>query len=130
MIGGLPDTQITRHVTIKATRSIIDGVTFRNSDSSTGRLILIRSSSAVLFRNCVFNMTHPDGAKIWIAMEDGAKAVFNGCMWRGGDGTGGNLVNNAGPLETYRLLVACQGRLHQGQRLLIVQHQWLLYNGV
>lgn len=109
MIGGLPDTQITRHVTIKSTRAIIDGVTFRNSDSSTGRLILIQSSSAVLFRNCVFNMTHPDGAKIWIAMEDGAKAVFNGCMWRGGDGTGGNLVSNAGAAGNVQIVGCMSG---------------------
>ena len=108
-VGGLPETVISRKLTIESTRLIIDGVSFENSDSSTGTLILIRKYSVVLFRDCVFNMTHPDGAKIWIQMESGAKAVFNGCMWRGGDGTGGNLVNNAGAAANVQIVGCMSG---------------------
>lgn len=108
-VGGLPDTQITRKVTIESTRSIMDGLNFRNSDSSVGTLILIRAAAAVLFRNCVFNMTHPDGAKVWIQMESGAKAIFSSCMWRGGDGTGGNLVNNAGAAGNVQIVGCMSG---------------------
>ena len=95
--------------TIKSTRSIMDGLNFRNSDSSVGTLILIRASAVVLFRNCVFNMNHPDGEKVWIHMENGAKAIFSACMWRGGDGTGGNLVKNAGAAGNVKIVGCMSG---------------------
>jgi hypothetical protein len=104
LIGGFADSRMERKVVVVATRLTLDGITFVNSPSSVGTLLSIGPDSVVFFRNCIFNMSQPDGDKIWISMESGARAVFNGCMWRGGDGTGGNLVNNAGAAANVQIV--------------------------
>lgn len=94
-ISGFASTRFTRLVVFEST-SIVDGVVFENSASSTGTLVKVLDTGIVLFRNCIFDSSIPAGDKNWVEMESGAKCVFSGCMWRGGDGSGGSLVNNAG----------------------------------
>tara|TARA_R100000963_G_C4642227_1_gene105857 strand:- start:87 stop:680 length:594 start_codon:yes stop_codon:yes gene_type:complete len=94
-LGGLPGTRVTRQLLLEE-KAIIDGITFENAPSSAGTLIKVRDTGVVLFRNCIFDNNLPDGSKVWIALESGARCVFLGCLWRGGDGAGGTLVNNAG----------------------------------
>ena len=63
--------------------TMVEGVTFTNSDESVGTLIEIGSTAKVMFRNCHFRLTKPDGPPIWVDIEDGAKVMFVGCVWSG-----------------------------------------------
>lgn len=95
-----PYTQMTSVagsvVTMKATfnsTAIVEGVTFKNSDDSPGVLIEVGDSAVVMFRNCHFRLTKPDGSAVWISIENGAKVVFVGCVWSGTPTTGAYLTH-------------------------------------
>lgn len=105
IVGGVAGTRISRRALFESTCTV-DGVVFENSDTSTGTLVVVRDTAVVLFRNCVFDSSQPAGDKVWIHLEAGAKCIFTGCMWRGGDGVGGTLVNNTGVVADV-FVVAC-----------------------
>ena len=95
-----PMTQMTSIsgsiVKMKATftsTAIVEGVTFKNSTESSGVLIEIGDSAVVMFRNCHFRLNSPDGAPVWINIENGAKVIFVGCMWSGTPTSGAYLVH-------------------------------------
>ena len=95
-----PMTQMTSIsgsiVKMKATftsTAIVEGVTFKNSAESSGVLIEIGDSAVVMFRNCHFRLNSPDGAPVWINIENGAKVIFVGCMWSGTPTSGAYLVH-------------------------------------
>jgi hypothetical protein len=68
--------------------TMVEGVTFTNSDESVGILVEVSSAAKVMFRNCHFRLTKPDGAPVWVDIEDGAKVIFVGCVWSGNPAAG------------------------------------------
>jgi hypothetical protein len=107
-VGGFPGTKVMRFVLLEE-KAIIDGITFENAPSSVGTLIKVRDTATVLFRNCIFDNSLTDGSKIWIDLESGARCIFVGCLWRGGDGSGGTLVNNAGVAASVHIVGCISG---------------------
>jgi len=93
LYSGMGGTRVTRKATLSK-KCTVDGVEFDGSDE-LGDLIVLKESAVVLFRNCTFNLSRPASSNTWITMEAGAKAIFDGCMWSGGNGAG-IYVNNAG----------------------------------
>lgn len=82
-------------------KSVIDGIHFRNSPSSTEELVIVGTSSdnslvRVVFRNCVFERTSRMASPAWVRVSPAARAVFVGCLFSGGQGSG-QLIDNQAP---------------------------------
>ena len=80
-------TVVSMKVVFEST-AIVEGITFKNSESSHGVLVEVADSAIVMFRNCHFQLTKPDGAPVWINVQDGAKIIFVGCVWSGAPTSG------------------------------------------
>ena len=93
LYSGMGGTRVTRRATFSK-KCTVDGIEFDGS-GQLGVLIELKESAVVLFRNCTFNLERPSSVNTWIVMRAGAKAVFTGCMWSGGNGAG-LYINNVG----------------------------------
>ena len=90
---GVGGTRILRKSIINRA-CMLEGLHF-SGEQERGPLVELREGAAVIFRDCIFDLVEADASQTWVEMEAGAKAIFNGCMWKGGPGAG-NYVNNNG----------------------------------
>lgn len=66
--------------------AVLDGIEFASSDKNFGKLVDVKGSSVAVFRNCTFSKEVDgitDGTAVAVAA--GCKAVFVGCVFRGGN---------------------------------------------
>jgi hypothetical protein len=89
-------------------RHILDGVRFANSPENRGLLVQMSADAVVVFRSCVFERTAGDSAPNWVAVANGGKAVFLGCMFLG-DGTGGAIITHAGAAANVQVVGCYNG---------------------
>ena len=96
-ITGAADTVIDRLLTIKST-AIIKSVKFRGQTSDKDRnnvdqLVLVTAAARVLFQDCVFDKDDVDTG-VFVEIEEGGKAEFMGCTFRGGASATAAINNN------------------------------------
>ena len=103
-LKSLGGAKLTSRALFKST-TMVEGVTFVNSDESVGVLIDIGSTAKVMFRNCHFRLTKPDGPPVWVDIEDGAKVIFVGCVWSGTP-TAGHYVRHTGAAANVQVVAS------------------------
>lgn len=88
---GMAGTLVTRQSTVDV-QGTFDTVHFQGPQE-TGSLIKVKSTAVAMFRNCVFDLTKPDDSNTWIEIENGAKVIFVGCIWKGTPTSGAYLTH-------------------------------------
>jgi len=78
---GMAGTTVTRQSSIEV-QGTFDTVHFQGPDRP-GVLLKIKENAVAMFRNCVFDLIKPDDSNTWIEIENGAKVIFVGCIWKG-----------------------------------------------
>ena len=89
-------------------RHVVDGVRFTSSVDNRGTLVQMSATSVVVFRSCVFHRTVSAPVPNWVAVADGGKAVFLGCMFLG-DGTGGAIILSPGAAANVQVVGCYNG---------------------
>jgi hypothetical protein len=88
----------------------VDGLTFSNTEAGNtdiDELVSLSSSASVMFRNCRFRK-RTTASPTFVLVANGATAVFIGCVFEGGPGTG-NILSHTG-LATNVVLVGCSNK--------------------
>tara|TARA_R110002020_G_scaffold226824_1_gene437285 strand:- start:9355 stop:9945 length:591 start_codon:yes stop_codon:yes gene_type:complete len=89
--ASLVDGQIT-----VSADAVFDGVEFTSSSKNPGTLVVVKTGTVAVFRNCIFSKdidTITNGTAISVAA--GAKAIVTGCVFRGGNGSDVPIANSA-----------------------------------
>ncbi len=83
---GMAGTVVNKQSKVSS-EGIFESVHFKGP-TRPGCLIKIKSTAIVMFRGCVFDLTNPDDSSVWVEIEDGAKVIFVGCIWKGAPTSG------------------------------------------
>lgn len=112
MVGGLGVKTVSAGQSTINAKAVIDSVHFKNTDKFPNELVIVGTGTAntevrVVFRNCVFERTAEMQSAIWVRVAPGAKAVFVGCMFSGGFGSGSVIDNQAPNVAAGVQLIGC-----------------------